>query len=122
LARNVKRLALTVLAAAAMTAAIPAGVASAMDQVPCNNNEFTRVTVHPSNFPSQNLCFANAGSMEIRTLFGNPIWVTEIWTGNNRVQWFGDGRWQPETPIGKWTTFTWPNHPGGVRLDEVRIL
>ncbi|MEQ0558681.1 beta/gamma crystallin domain-containing protein [Amycolatopsis sp. NEAU-NG30] len=110
------------MAAAAMTAAIPAGVASAMNEVPCNNDEFLHVTVHASNLPSKTWCFANAGSMRIYNLAGSAFWVTEIWTGNNRAQWLGDGRWQPETPIDKWTKFTWPNHPGGVRMDEIRIL
>ncbi|WP_200876403.1 beta/gamma crystallin domain-containing protein [Amycolatopsis rifamycinica] len=117
-----KRSTLTVLAVAAMTAAIPAGAASATNRVSCNSDEFVRVRVHPSNFPTQTLCFANAGSMSIETLFKNPVWITEVWTGNNRVQWHGDGRWQPSTPIAKRTAFTWPNHPGGVRIDQIRIL
>ncbi|WP_410566227.1 hypothetical protein [Amycolatopsis sp. cmx-4-61] len=60
--------------------------------------------------------------MSIETLLKNPVWITELWTGNNRVQWHGDGRWQPETPIAKRTAFTWPNHPGGVKIDQIRIL
>ncbi|MEU6154440.1 beta/gamma crystallin domain-containing protein [Actinosynnema sp. NPDC047251] len=113
---------MTALAAVTMTVAVPAGSAWAVGEVPCNNNEFARVTVHATNMSSYNMCFANAGSIRIYDSNGHRVWVTEIWAGNNRVQWFGDGRWQPASPIGKWTTFTWPNHPSGVRLEEFRIL
>ena len=57
--------------------------------------------------------------------FNSTVWLTRIWTGNNRVQWYGDGRWQPDPPVGvinKWTVFSWPNHPGGVSIDVIRIL
>jgi hypothetical protein len=106
-----------------MTAAIPAGTASAMDRVPCGNADYLRVTVHTTIGPSQDFCYANAGAFEFHDGYGRAVWITGIWTGNNRVQWHGDGRWQPDSgPIGKWTTFTWPNNPGGVSMDQVRIL
>ncbi|MFK0113367.1 hypothetical protein [Streptomyces sp. NPDC091217] len=35
---------------------------------------------------------------------------------------YGDGRRQPAAPIEKNTVYTFPNNPGGVRMDEIRIL
>ncbi|MCC9710768.1 hypothetical protein E4N62_39375 [Streptomyces sp. MNU76] len=64
-------------------------------------------------------CCANAGEADpLSTNWG----VTRISTGDNRVQWYGDGRWQPAQAIDRWTVYTWPNHPGGVRINKVRIL
>lgn len=106
----------TVLAAGALTVATTPQ-ASAIDQVPCSSNEFLQIDVHPSSGNNQRACFANAG----RVNFNGDWWITRIWTGNNRVQWHGDGRWQPAAPIDKWTVFTWPNHPAGVRIDALNI-
>jgi len=110
------------LVAAAVTAAVVnPGTAAAIDQVPCNNNEFVRIEIHHSLWPPRETywCFANGGEV---TWSSSQWWVTQIWTGNNRVQWFGDGRWQPAQPINKWTVFGWPNHPGGVRINGIRIV
>ncbi|WP_280855146.1 MULTISPECIES: beta/gamma crystallin domain-containing protein [unclassified Streptomyces] len=90
--------------------------ASAIDGPRECGPEFLQVTVHPADNASSTYCYANAGEA---SLYG---WATRISTGNNRVQWYGDGRWQPEQPIGKWTVFTWPNHPGGVWISKIRIL
>lgn len=120
--QKLKKLAAVALATFAMTAAIPAGSASAIGKVDCGNREYLRVEYHYATGNNFTDCFANAGSWRIYDQFGRSVWVTEIWTGNNRVQWNGDGRWQPDNPIGRYTSFTWPNTPGGVKLDEIRIL
>ena len=122
MARKLKKLAAIALVTLAMTVAIPAGSALAINEVDCNNNEYLRVAYHYTTGSSYTRCFANAGSRRLYDQFNRSVWVTEIWTGNNRVQWNGDGRWQPENPIDRWTAFTWPNNPGGVKLDEIRIL
>jgi len=99
--------------------------ASAIDMVECNGiSEYVHMDMHYNyNFgwSVTRPCFANSGEHSFE-VSGRTYWVDEIWTGNNRVQWYGDGKWQPETPIGKWTTFNWPNYPGGVRIDKIRIL
>ncbi|EFE71981.1 MULTISPECIES: beta/gamma crystallin domain-containing protein [Streptomyces] len=107
----------TVVAAASLTLATTTQ-ASAIDKVPCSSGEFLQIDIHPTHGPTQPLCYANAGTLE----FARGWWITKISTGNNRVQWHGDGRWQPDTPINKWTVFTWPNHPGGVSVTGIRIL
>ncbi|WP_199442976.1 hypothetical protein [Umezawaea beigongshangensis] len=117
-----KKLAAAALAAFAMTAAIPAGSASAIGKVACGNSEYLRVEYHYTTGGTYTDCFANAGSWRIYDQFGRSVWVTEIWTGNNRAKWYGDGQWRPATAIGQWTSFTWPNTPGGVKLDEIQIL
>ncbi|MEV5646504.1 beta/gamma crystallin domain-containing protein [Streptomyces flaveolus] len=91
--------------------------ASAINGVDCGPAEFLKLQVHDGAWGFE-WCFANAGEYPFATI----LWATKIETGNNRVQWFGDGRWQPAQPIEKWTTFTWPNYPGGVRIDRIRIL
>lgn len=60
---------------------------------------FVQVTTHQAGHSSRDLCFANAGTI---SLPGNS-WITRVSTGNNRVQWFGDARWQPDAGINKWT-------------------
>ncbi|MBB5958439.1 hypothetical protein FHS29_005047 [Saccharothrix tamanrassetensis] len=119
MAGKLRKLASAALAAIAVTVAVPGGSAWAINDVPCNNDGYLRVTLHVYGQPDQDSCYANAG-------FYNPglgrFWITRIWTGNNRVQWYGDGRWQPEHPIDRWTSFTWPNHPGGVRMEGIRIM
>ncbi|WP_307826682.1 beta/gamma crystallin domain-containing protein [Streptomyces pactum] len=113
-----------VAALAAVTLTVAPQSASAINTVECNDNsEFLLVDWHNDyggGWSDYHFCFANAGEWS----FERPgtQWVDKIWTGNNRVQWYGDGRWQPATPIDKWTTFNWPNHPGGVRIEKIRIL
>ncbi|SDP43185.1 Beta/Gamma crystallin [Lentzea jiangxiensis] len=120
MSRKGAKLAATVLATAAITAALPAASAFAINQVSCNNNEFVKVTWHHGGGKNIDQCFANAGTYN--SSFGPDAWVVKISTGNNRVQWLGDNRWQPAAPINKWTSFTWPNHPGGVRIAAIRIV
>lgn len=91
--------------------------ASAIDPVSCDSKDYLQVQYHDF-LGNRTACFANGGAY----IFDAEGWATKIYTGNNNVQWFGDGRWQPDTPIGKWTTITWPNNPGGVRIDGVRIV
>lgn len=98
--------------------------ASAIDAVPCDSNDYVDVTFHydTEQTPPSDACFANGGQYGFPKSAGQKIWVTKIWTGNNRVQWWGDQKVQPDQPIGKWTTYTWPNNPGGVRLDSIIIV
>ncbi|BBC29438.1 hypothetical protein SGFS_007320 [Streptomyces graminofaciens] len=126
--RRAKRLALSaltaVMAAASLTVAT-APQASAINEVPCNRPDFLWVQGHSDPVPVNpywTTCYANAGEAKIDPNTGLRDWVTTIATGNNRVQWHGDDRWQPNAPIEKWVTFTWPNHPDGVRIDHIRIL
>ncbi|WEH14504.1 beta/gamma crystallin domain-containing protein [Streptomyces sp. VNUA24] len=123
--RRAKRLvlsALTAVTAAASLTVVTAPQASAINLVQCGRPDFTHLhgtmTLSPGGQWDQ--CFANAGEMDIRPWVGK-IWVDRIETGNNRVQWHGDDRWQPNAPIEKWVTFTWPNNPGGVHIDKIKI-
>ncbi|MER6406908.1 beta/gamma crystallin domain-containing protein [Streptomyces viridosporus] len=122
--QTAKRAALAALTTVSLTASLMAATAtnaSAIDIVPCGNREYLHVTAHlGSTTRDENFCYANAGQSPVGGV--QDYWVTRIWTGNNRVQWYGDGRWQPEQPIGKYTEMTWPNHPGGVRAYRIRIL
>lgn len=66
---------------------------------------------------------ANAGTANLfDVIAARALWATKIWAGNNRVQWYGDGRWRPDQPIDKWTAPYWPNYPDGVRTEAIRIL
>ncbi len=117
---NLFRRIAALLAAVVAAATLNAGSAAAIDNVPCGNrDDLMKIWLHMSGGSPEPYCFANGGEYH---LWGLGWWVTKIWTGNNRVQWYGDGRWQPAQPIGKWTTFRWPNHPGGVRVEGFRIL
>ncbi|MBB5958440.1 hypothetical protein FHS29_005048 [Saccharothrix tamanrassetensis] len=124
MAGKLRKLASAALAAIAVTVAVPGGSAWAIDNVPCNNDNFLRITLHHIGGDDRkyDLCYANPGTAGGWEPEWQRTWITRIWTGNNRVQWYGDGRWQPEQPIGKYTSFTWPNHPGGVRIDQIRIV
>jgi hypothetical protein len=114
----VKRVVLSALTTTAVTASvIGATGASAISPVLCGPSDYLAVTYHNSAGYGV-MCLANAGTISL----GSDNWITQISTGNNLVQWYGDGSWQPSTPIGKNTVFTWPNHPGGVSADSVRIL
>lgn len=113
--------ALTSAAMAAALAGLTTTSAYAIDQVPCNSSEYVYVLFHQNADRDDEACFANGGEHWIGDSDYDP-WATKIWTGNNRVQWFGDDRWQPDKPIEKWTTFTWPNNPGGVDMEEIRIV
>lgn len=122
--RNARRAVLAGLASAALMTSLSVGAtsASAISEVQCGS-EFLKITVHFGNLPSHDFCYANQGET------GMPwptdhAWVTRIETGNNRVQWHGDGQWRPgpDTAIGKWTTFTWPSYPNGVSIDAIKIL
>lgn len=118
------RVARTTLAACIATVLLT-GVSPALAQasvlineVHCDRNDFLRIHVHQFNPQRHNRCFANAGERGV----GSEVWLHEIHTGNNRVQWYGDGKWQPANPIGKWSSYRFPNHPGGVSIQRIRIL
>lgn len=110
---------LTSTAIVAAILGLMAPSASAIDVVQCNSNDYLRVTEHTTGMQAGNECFANGGGGGDNNL---NEWVTEIWTGNNNVQYLSDGRWQPDQPIPKWTLYTWPNHPGGVSYEGIRIV
>ncbi|WP_049575459.1 beta/gamma crystallin domain-containing protein [Nonomuraea sp. SBT364] len=123
MARIAERTVLAALGAVAMTAALTVATSTpayAINEVPCaGRDDLVRATIHQTGHRSADYCYANAGE----DYYAMPHWwVTRISTGNNRVQWYGDGRWQPAQPIPKYTVFTWPNHPGGVRISGIRIL
>ncbi|MFH8407527.1 hypothetical protein ACH4FX_22450 [Streptomyces sp. NPDC018019] len=111
---------LTTLMLTTSLTAITTTEAAAINGVTCGvTDEYLKLTYHYTGESSRDLCLANAGEWDLR---GSYYWATRIWTGNNRVQWFGNGRWQPEGGINKWTVFQWPNHPGGVKIEKIRIL
>ncbi|MFF4487572.1 beta/gamma crystallin domain-containing protein [Streptomyces sp. NPDC001544] len=119
--QTVKRAALaatTTLALTASLTALTATSASATDQVDCGPADYVQVTFHYGGRGDTDVCLANAGGVPLP---GNS-WITRISTGNNRVQWFGDGRWQPAEGLNKWTVMTWPNHSGGVSASWIKIL
>jgi hypothetical protein len=120
--RILKSVAVAAAAAAALAVGLPATQASAIDKVDCNyRTDFTQITGHGKvGTPEQTWCFANAGATTWSGGYGIN-WLTSIQTGNNVVQWHGDGRWQPDAPIDKWTTYIFPNHPGGVSVDGIFI-
>lgn len=131
--RNAKRVVLAALLPIAMATSIicvASNGASAITTKPCDANapsEFTRIETHYTELgvTYQNLdsCYANGGEMMFPDEgYGGVYWVTKIWTGNNRVQWHGDGRWQPDGGIPPNTTMTWSNHPGGVEIDGLKIM
>ncbi len=104
----------------AVTASLTLGTtnASAINQVACGP-EFVKITVHRNGTAWETWCFANAGTWNINF---PDWWITRIETGNNRVQWYGDGAWRPSTAINKYTIFAWPSYPDGVRFDSIKIL
>jgi hypothetical protein len=115
-----KQTTLAALTTIAVTASITIGAtgASAISDVPCGPSDYLVVSFHNGSAGYGQECLANPGTSS----YPNGTWVTRISTGNNRVQWYGDGSWQPSTPIPKNTVYTWPNHPDGVSIQEIKIL
>lgn len=113
--------ALTTFAVSASLTIATAPEAFAIDIVPCGQSDYLQVTAHLGGTSrDEDFCYANAGEHSLGGV--DDYWGTRISTGNNEVQFYADGRWQPDTPIGKNTVFTFPNHPGGVRIQAIRIL
>ncbi|GAA3074979.1 beta/gamma crystallin domain-containing protein [Streptosporangium carneum] len=115
-----KQAVLTALTAVMATTAlaVTAPAAHAITPLACGNRtDLLKVTYHDLDGGKRDICFANAGTYT----FYNYAWLHEIKTGNNRVQWYGDGKWQPAYIIPKWTTYNFPNHPGGVRINKIWI-
>ncbi|MFE9782178.1 hypothetical protein ACFYPA_28985 [Streptomyces sp. NPDC005775] len=122
---KLQKLVMVAVATVGMMAWTTSGSASAASQVPCNNSEFVKLSYHYGSDPTRHkciACFAHAGDVFLFDQYARPLWADQIWTGNNRVQWFGDGRWQPAQPIGKNTAMGWSPHPGGVRIEKLRIV
>ncbi|QYC41832.1 killer toxin-like protein [Nonomuraea coxensis DSM 45129] len=93
-------------APATVAPAIPAAPVLAINTVPCNQSEYTKVNWHNTNIHGGTgyhvTCFANGGEYDFTGWhIGDTQWLDQISTGNNRVQWYGDGRWQPEGGIDK---------------------
>lgn len=126
----------------AAMATIPAhaaddATASTIHAAPCDGrSDFLKIRLHftpefslgKAN-PDQDWCLADAGTFPINDnpiikATGGTYWVTQISSGNNRVQFKADGRWQPDNAdfIAPNTIYEFPNHPGGARIGEVRIL
>ncbi|WP_030542201.1 beta/gamma crystallin domain-containing protein [Streptomyces albus] len=112
----------TAMAAASLTVATPTQ-ASAINLVDCNGrSDLLKVSWHyifGGGWNAHHVCFANAGEHDFDV--PGTEWLDNLSTGNNVVQWYGDGRWQPGTPIGKWTYYDFPT-VGSVKLDKIRIL
>ncbi|HEX4224284.1 MAG TPA: beta/gamma crystallin domain-containing protein [Pseudonocardiaceae bacterium] len=124
------KIAKTTLAAAAIAGSVMLvpGTASAapaspdINSVPCGNSQFLEVYWHADNNPVQSneTCLANRGTWDFSCF--STCWLDKLSTGNNRVEYFGDGRWNPSSPIGKNTIYTFPHFPGGVEMDSVQIF
>lgn len=111
-------LSLSALTTFAVTASvIGATGAFAISPVVCGPSDYLHIQAHGSGWGGD-ACYANAGQIS----YSNGSWLTYISTGNNLVQWYGDGRWQPATPIPKNTVYTFPNNPGGVSFTAIKIL
>lgn len=127
MASKLRKAVVSVLAGVGLAMFAPAGYASAataapsINSVPCDSGDFVHVWWHTSFGPGET-CFANAGETAICPMPGDTCWLDAISTGNNTVQFEGDGNWQPAAPIGKYTYYNFPNHPGGVNATEIRIL
>lgn len=124
--QRAKRAVLTALTTFAATAAFTVATttpAFAINYVNCGPSDYLTLSGHTyygGSWWKWTQCFANGGEASING--PGSQWADRISTGNNRVQWYGDGRWQPATPIGKNTVFTWPNYPGGVSINAIRIV
>jgi hypothetical protein len=112
-------MALTGVAGTILALTLPSTPAMAINEVPCGPGDYLTVYMHVSAGTPFARCFANGGEVDYS---GGDLWLNSFSTGNNRVQWYGDGRWQPDQPVEKWTIFQFPNHAGGVRLDKIRIV
>ncbi|CAM5394909.1 beta/gamma crystallin domain-containing protein [Streptomyces fumanus] len=118
--RIARRAVLAGLSSAALLTSLSLGAtnAAAINEVPCGS-EFLKLQLHYSGGGWFDRCYANAGQVTLDT--SGSLWVTKIETGNNMMQWYGDGRWQPAVPIAKWTTYTWPSFPDGVKIERINI-
>lgn len=128
---RIRKTAVTALAVAGLAAglamSVPGSASAAIlkpniNQVPCSSNSYLHVWFHQENASPRQYewCFANGGTVPIYCPGG--CWLDALSTGNNLVQWYGDGRWQPQPPIGKNTYYYFPNHPGGVSFEKIAIV
>lgn len=123
--KSIKKALMTAAATATMATAFigfSSVSASAMDVVPCpgtTHSEFVEVTAHIQGDDGNvgHPCYANGGEYDYPA--GVNWVVTDIWTGNNRVQYFADGRWQPDQPFDKNTDH---DLGAGVVVQKLRIV
>lgn len=122
--------AMAALMALGLVALVPAAAQAvparpALGMVDCNHDDYLWVYFHEQsgNPNDEHLCFANAGEFDFATQWcmGN-CWLDSFFTGNNVVQFKGDNSWQPAGGVPKWVHYTFPNHPGGVDLQAIRIF
>ncbi|GAA0365814.1 hypothetical protein NE235_02335 [Actinoallomurus spadix] len=106
----IKRAGITAGAAALFLSLIP-GQAFAINQVPCDSDDFVHVWWHTTMDVGET-CFANAGAMDIDG--GYAVWVDKVSTGNNGVK-FNDENGEVVN-IPKYTTITYPNRPFHSRI------
>ncbi|MFI0967772.1 beta/gamma crystallin domain-containing protein [Streptomyces sp. NPDC021080] len=97
--RMVRSSAMAIAAAAALTVAVPASSAYAIDEVPCQGRtDLLKVEGH-SWGGSLEICYANAGRDE----YPGGIWVDRISTGNNDITYYDVNG--ATVQINRWTVF-----------------
>jgi hypothetical protein len=114
LLKSLKRLAVGVLAASALTFGLPASPAFAINTVSCDGRtDFLRLVSWEGNLWPREHCFANAGAMAV-----NISGVTSAKSGNNKVTInYQCGSWYCSRTFGPWEG----TDLGGARVYEVRI-
>ncbi|MGW1146267.1 beta/gamma crystallin domain-containing protein [Streptomyces sp. NPDC002454] len=111
--RITRSLAVTIAATAAVTIAMPAGNAYAINEVPCGNRtDFLKVWSHHAWGPTSVDCYANGGKIA----FGN-WWVDRISTGNNDIIYHDANG--SKVRINRWTDISFPNRPPQVSHFEI---
>ncbi|GAA0365833.1 hypothetical protein NE235_02345 [Actinoallomurus spadix] len=104
--KSIKRFGITAGAAALFLSLIP-GQAFAINQVPCDRDDFVHVWWHAGLVTSAESCFANGGIMDIAG--GGAVWVDKVSSGNNDVLFPDEnGDW---VHVPDYTIVTYPNHP-----------
>ncbi|CAL9439780.1 MULTISPECIES: beta/gamma crystallin domain-containing protein [unclassified Streptomyces] len=90
--RSLKRVIVGALATGALTAALPAGSAAAINGTPCGDRtDLVKVTYFEGLAMT---CFANAGVMDLTLPY-----VTQVSSGNNNIRFVSDGE---TISMGKW--------------------
>ncbi|WP_407918332.1 hypothetical protein, partial [Kitasatospora sp. NE20-6] len=97
--QRIKRTILSTLAAFAAAASLTVvntPQASAINGVDCAlRDDFLKIYAHDkAGGNNREWCYANAGATTWTGGYA-PAWLVNLSSGNNVVQWHGDGRWQP---------------------------